>query len=439
VSSAQRLNDFQPVNDVQVDKAENAIRQLLGAEGVRRPRGREALAARIIAEPRNSDEVAAIVRQCEAGRTTLAPLGAARTLGEIRRAPAMLGVSLARLDRIVAYEPEDMTVIAEAGITLGALNLRLAEHRQRLPLDPANPGATTLGALVGASQAGPLRLCEGSPRDLLIGVRFVGHEGRAVHGGGRVVKNVAGYDLMKVMTGSFGTLGIITEAAFKLRPIPEGYTIGLAPFARAADAFEAALKLYDALPLVHVEILSPALAARLGHADAFLMLAGVAGSASELDYQRKHFGKHFGDQSGGLADAVFTDGAHAVETYEQLRDLEFAPAGVVAQLATAPAELYRCVEATGAEFRAHAACGVAQIFLGGEPDPVKARETVARWRVAAHAAHGHLRLLTAAPALRPHLDFFDQPPAGALKLMRRLKAAFDPAGVFNPGCFVGGL
>ena len=420
------------MTDAHFDKVENAIRGLLDVERVRRPRGREAPAARIIAEPRDSDEIAALVRQCESERTTLAPLGAARTLGEIRRAPAMIGVSLARIDRIVAYEPEDMTVIAEAGMTLGALNRRLAEHGQRLPLDPSNPGATTLGALIGAAQAGPLRLSEGTARDLLIGVRFVGHEGRLVHGGGRVVKNVAGYDLMKVMTGSFGTLGIITEVAFKLRPIPEGYTIGLAPFARASDAFGAALGLYGAMPLVHVEVLSPALAAQFGHPDVFLLMAAVAGSAGELEYQRRCFG--------GLGGAVFLDSVRAVETYEQLRDLEFAPAAIVAQLATAPAELARCLEGMGAEFRAHAASGVAQIFIGGEFDrPAQALETLARWRGAAHAARGHLRLLAAAPALRSELDFFDQPPPGALKLMRRLKAAFDPAGIFNPGCFVGGI
>lgn len=419
------------MSGAEADKVENAIRRLLGAERVRAPRGREAMAARLIAEPRDSEEIAAIVRQCEADKTTLAPLGAARTLGEIRRAPAALGISLARMDRIVAYEPEDMTVIAEAGLTLGALNAHLGAEGQRLPLDPPNPSATTLGALLGAAQAGPLRLSEGTPRDLLIGVRFVGHRGRAVHGGGRVVKNVAGYDLMKLMTGSFGTLGIITEAAFKLRPIPEGYTLGTAPFARAADAFGAALKLHDALPLVHAEVLSPALAARFGHPGAFLMLAAIAGSASELDYQRGHIA--------GLAGAGFADGARAIETYAQLRDLEYAPAAMAAQLATAPAELGRCVESCNAEFRAHAACGAAQIFVGGEPGPLQARETLARWRAAAHAARGHLRLLAAAPALRPHLDFFDQPAAGALKLMRRLKAAFDPTGIFNPGCFVGGL
>jgi glycolate oxidase FAD binding subunit len=419
------------VSDAQADKLENVIRGLFGAERVRRPRGREAMAARIIAEPCDSDEISALVRQCEASRVTLAPLGVARTLAEIRRAPVMLGVSLARMDRIVAYEPDDMTVIVEAGMTLGALNQHLAECGQRLPLDPANPGATTLGALIGASQAGPLRLSEGTPRDLLIGVRFVGHNGVAVHGGGRVVKNVAGYDLMKVMTGSFGTLGIVTEAAFKLRPIPEGYTIGAAPFARAADAFGAALALHDALPLVHAEVLSPVLAARFGYSGAFLLLAAIAGNASELEYQRGHFG--------ALERAVFIGGASAIETYERLRDLEFAPAAIAAQLATAPAELGRCIESLGAEFRAHAACGVAQIFVGGDPDVERARATLDRWRAAARAAHGHLRLLAAAPALRSHLEFFDQPPASALKLMRRLKDAFDPAGIFNPGCFVGGI
>jgi glycolate oxidase FAD binding subunit len=150
------------VSDADADKVENAIRRLLGAERMRAPRGREALAARIIIEPRDADEIAGLVRQCEADKITLAPLGAARTLGEIRPPPLMLGVSLACMDRIVSYEPDDMTVIAEAGMTLGALNARLGAQRQRLPLDPPNPGATTLGALLGAAQAGPLRLSEGT-------------------------------------------------------------------------------------------------------------------------------------------------------------------------------------------------------------------------------------------------------------------------------------
>jgi glycolate oxidase FAD binding subunit len=419
------------VNDVHADKLENNLARLIGANRVRRPRGREIGAARVIAEPLDADEIAEIVKHCESERIALAPLGGARTLGEIRRAPVGLGVSLARMDRVVSYEPEDMTVIAEAGLTLGAMNRRLGEHGQRLPLDPPGPDLTALGAMVGAAHCGPLRLSEGTPRDLLIGLRFIGHQGRHVHGGGRVVKNVAGYDLMKVMTGSFGTLGIITETAFKLRPIPQGYTIALAPFDRAAGALEAALKLNDALPLVHIEVLSPMLAARFDRAEGLLLIAAIAGNAAELDYQRSRLKS--------LDGVVFEEGARAQESYERLRDSGLVPGDVVAQVAAVPAELGRCLERTGAEFRAHAASGVAQIFSGSGMDPADARDVVARWRSAAHQARGHLRLLAAAPSLRPHLEFFDQPPAGALALMRRLKAAFDPAGIFNPGCFVGNL
>jgi glycolate oxidase FAD binding subunit len=417
---------------VEPSRIEEAMRGLLDANRVRVPRGQESLVAQTVVEPRDADEICEIVRRCEAGAITLAPMGAARTLAEVRRTPVALGVSLVQLNRIVGYEPEDMTLIVEPGITLGALNAHLAAHGQRLPLDPYNPDMTTIGALIGAARAGPLRLSEGTPRDLLIGVRFVGHGGRLVHGGGRVVKNVAGYDLMKVMTGSFGTLGVITEATFKVRPIPEGYTIVVASHARADDAFAAALKLHDALPLVHVEILSPGLAVHFGHPGAFLMLAGIAGNAPELAYQCGRIAELVGG-------AGFVGGADATDIYVRLRDVGLVKAALEAQLATPPAELSRCIGAIGAEFRAHAASGVAQILEGGAKTAVEARETLARWREAAHAARGHLQLLSAAPELRAHLDFFDEPPAGALKLMRRLKASFDPAGIFNPGCFVAGL
>jgi len=419
------------VDEIQADKLENDLARMLGVDHVRSPQGREAAAADIIAEPLDSDQVAEIVKHCEAGRITLAPLGAARILGEIRRAPVKLGVSLVRMDRVVSYEPEDMTVIAEAGLSLGALNRRLQEHGQRLPLDPRDPDITALGAAVGAAQSGPLRLSEGTPRDLLIGVRFIGHEGRHVHGGGRVVKNVAGYDLMKVMTGSFGTLGIITETAFKLRPIPEGYTLALAPFKRAADAFDAALRLNNELPLVHVEVLSPALAALFDRANECLLIAAVAGSAAELEYQRKRLSY--------LDGVAFEDGPRALERYHRLRDISLPSVDLLGQLATVPAELGGCVVSTGAEFAAHAASGIARLFFNAGIDAARAGELLARWRATARQARGHLRLLAAAPPLRPCLEYFDAPPAGALALMRRLKTAFDPAGIFNPGCFVGNL
>jgi len=413
----------------------NRLDSIVGGGRVRAPIGREARAAQAIVEPASVEEICEIVRMCEADRFTLAPVGDARSLAGIRRSPVALGISMARLARVVAYEPADMTVVAESGITVGALNSAMAAARQRLPVDPCDPAATTLGAMIAASHSGPLRLSEGTTRDLLIGVRFVGHGGNLIHGGGRVVKNVAGYDLMKLMGGSFGTLGIVTEATFKVRPIQPEYCIAVVPFALETEAFAAAYILNEALPLSNLDILSPALAARFSPTSDYLLLAGFSGSPLEVGYQAERIRDLL------RARGELLDGDAALNSYEVLRDIDFSSAPLSAQIAVPPARLARALEACGNDigFRAHAGSGVAQIVLNDDLSAVAAAKAVARWREAAHSARGTLRLLAAAPAIRDSLEFFDTPNDGALALMRRLKAAFDPAGIFNPGCFVGGI
>jgi glycolate oxidase FAD binding subunit len=411
------------------------LEAIVGAGCVRAPSETEARAADTIVEPVSVEEICEIVRMCEADRIALAPVGAARSLAGIRRSPVALGISIARLARIVAHEPHDMTVVAESGITVATLNAAMAASGQRLPVDPCNPAIITLGSLVCASHSGPLRLSEGTSRDLLIGVRFVGHGGALVHGGGRVVKNVAGYDLMKLMGGSFGTLGIVTEVTFKVRPVPSEYCLALIPYARADDAFAAARILNDALSLSNLDILSPALAAPFNSATEFLLLAGFCGSPLEIGYQAERIRDLIG------AGGDILDGDSALRSYEQLRDLDFYSIPLSAQIAVPPAFLARAIDTCGdgTEFRAHAGSGVAQIIPTETLTAEMAVKTVARWRGAAHSARGNLRLLAAAPALRQSLQYFDTPNDGALALMRRLKAAFDPAGIFNPGCFVGGI
>jgi FAD/FMN-containing dehydrogenase len=122
-----------------------------------------------------------------------------------------------------------------------------------------------------------------------------------------------------------------------------------------------------------------------------------------------------------------------------LRDLDFSAKHLAAQIATRPAGLQRALAACDVEFRAHAGSGVAQIFVEPSPTPLEAQKIVAKWREFAHADRGHLKMLSAAPAIRDELENFDRPNQGALKLMRQLKNTFDPAGIFNPGCFVGGI
>ena len=399
------------------------------------PTDTEARAADTIVEPASVEEICEIVRMCEADRIALAPIGAARSLGGIRRSPVALGISMARLARIVAYEPDDMTIVAESGITVGTLNAAMAGARQRLPVDPCSPGMTTLGSLIGAAHSGPLRLSEGTSRDLLIGVRFVGHGGNLVHGGGRVVKNVAGYDLMKLMGGAFGTLGIVTEATFKVRPIPSDYCLAVVPYARAADAFATACILNNSLPLSNLDILSPALANGFNSSNHFLLLAGFSGSPLEVGY----LAERIRDLVGVRGEILSADGA--LRRYELLRDIDFHSASLAAQIAIPPASLARVLETCGddIEFRAHAGSGVAQMILSGKHGAEASAKTVARWRDVARSARGNLRLIAAAPAIRNSLEFFDTPNGGALALMRRLKSAFDPAGIFNPGCFVGGI
>jgi glycolate oxidase FAD binding subunit len=410
-----------------------ALSAVVAADHVRLPDDREAGAARVIIEPASPQEIGEVVRKCENDGLTLAPMGTSRTLSQIRRQPADFGVSLVHLDRIVDYEPDDMTVVVEAGLTLGALNAHTSLQGQRLPFDPSSPELTTLGALVSAAKSGPLRLSEGGARDLLIGVRFVGHDGRLIHGGGRVVKNVAGYDLMKLMTGAFGTLGVITETTFKVRPLLENYSLAITSFEGTDDALVAARRAEEAANLSHLEVLSPALGYKFARPGRSVVLAGFGGSPTEAGYYRARVSNAL------RRNTQILSGADALGAYERLRDLDFASAAILAQLAVLPESLPRCLGACDAEFIAHPGTGLAQIYLARDRTNDEIRDAVGRWREIAHQAHGHLRVLQALSDVRASLELFDRPPEPAMRLMQRLKQAFDPKNIFNPGCFVGGL
>lgn len=416
------------MNDAAQMREAESVARSISADRIRPPTVSEKTVAHLIVEPHNAQEIAELVRACETDRVTLTPIGAARTLSQIRRTPVQLGISLRRMTRILAYEPEDMTVVAETGLTVGALNATLAARGQQLPVDPRNPEATTLGSLIGAAHAGPIRLSEGTVRDLLIGIQFVGHGGRLIRAGGRVVKNVAGYDLMKVMTGSFGTLGIVTEAVFKVRPVPENYTIAKAGFADLDAAFAAAKALHDKLPLIHLEVLSRGVSVMAGHGDRFVVLAGFAGIQSELNHQRDLIAQLLG----GSTEMLDSDGAH--DLYVALRDFDFGGSNIIARMAVLPAELARCLCESSADFIAHVGSGIAEMWT-----PPADANLIDRWRDIAHSARGHLRVLSAPSPIRSQIEFFDRPNPDALKLMQRLKSTFDPANIFNPGCFVGGL
>src|SRR5580704_9155339 len=152
-------------------------------------------------------------------------------------------VDLGKLNRVLEHTPEDMTVTVEAGITLAELQVQVGRHRQWLAIDPPHPEITTIGNVINANSSGPRRFGCGTIRDYLIGLTAVLADGTIIHSGGKVVKNVAGYDLMKLFVGGQETAGVVVEATFKLRPLPE-----VEQFVSATgDSLEAADKLVESV------------------------------------------------------------------------------------------------------------------------------------------------------------------------------------------------
>ncbi|MGH9936404.1 MAG: FAD-binding oxidoreductase, partial [Blastocatellia bacterium] len=176
---------------------------------------------RVVAFPRNIEELSEMMRLASDERWRVIPAGAGTWL-EMGNRPTRLDlvVSTTKMNRLLEYEPADLTATVEAGVPLGAFNQIAAEDRQFIPLDPFGDERSTIGGVVATASSGPMRCAYGAPRDWLIGCAVVHADGRVTRAGGKVVKNVAGYDLCKLYTGSFGTLAVIAEMSFKLRALP---------------------------------------------------------------------------------------------------------------------------------------------------------------------------------------------------------------------------
>ncbi|NOT58819.1 MAG: FAD-binding oxidoreductase, partial [Acidobacteria bacterium] len=201
------------------------LAEAFGADRVKQPHGNAFRLGeeetRVIAYPHNIEELSAMMKLAHEANWRVAPAGAGTWL-EMGNAIAQfhLIVSTAQMNRVLEYEPADLTCSVEAGVTLREFNLQAAEHNQFLPLDPFGDEKATIGATVATASYGPLRAGYGTPRDWLVGCRVVHADGTITTAGGKVVKNVAGYDLCKLYTGSFGTLVILAELYFKMRALP---------------------------------------------------------------------------------------------------------------------------------------------------------------------------------------------------------------------------
>jgi FAD/FMN-containing dehydrogenase len=270
------------------------------------------------------------------------------------RRETVTACDLAALNRVVEHAPEDMTVTVEAGMTLAGLQAVLAKGGQCLPIDPPHPERVTVGELISENLSGPRRYGYGTIRDSLIGLRVVLANGRLVHSGGKVVKNVAGYDLQKLFVGSRGTLGVIVEATFKLRPLPEAERIVQA----RCESCERANQLIEGVAESElVPVIFDWHNVGIKEAGRSVLCLGFAGSREEVDWQVKRAGELGIGEAGGLDE-----------------ELTFWSEGMGAhrKVSVLPSSVVETVKGLGAdEFVARAGNGV--IYYRGGKAPEKER------------------------------------------------------------------
>jgi glycolate oxidase FAD binding subunit len=419
----------------------------------------DGVAPSLVVHPGSQEEVAAVVVACGRAGAVVVPWGGGTSIG-IGNPPSRLDVVVCvdRLARIVEFDEANLNVSAEAGVRLTDLQAVLAGKQEFLPLDPPQADRVTVGGLVAANSSGPARLQYGTARDWVLGLRVVLPDGARIRCGGKVVKNVSGYDMNKLFIGSLGTLGVVTEATFKLLPLPAMRVTIVGLFReldRAATVVVRTLEsqlLPEALEVLDSPTLG-AVASELGLADpsGYGLAIAVAGSRETVDRQLRDFTRLFA-QSQAIATATLGE-AQGAAAWRTIGDVQArlgmtteervvvkiaVPIGKTLELLSSAERLGRRNGWRGA-VTAHAGSGIVRAgYLVDGATLESLRDGLRTLRSQAESAEGSLVVETAPAALKRSLDAWGKPPEAAA-VMRRLKLEFDPRGLVSPGRFLAGI
>lgn len=414
---------------------ESNLRAIFGADQIHNTSPADAICGvqpQLILEPATEQQLATALRIANEARLTVIPRGGGTKLSWGNPpSRAELIISTARLNKIVEHAWADLTVTVETGCSIQTLQKTLAQHGQRLALDPLWPEKATVGGILATNDSGALRLRFNSLRDLIIGVTIALPDGTLASSGGKVVKNVAGYDLSKLITGAFGTLGVITRAVFRLHPLPH-HSLSFSITAANPDVAQRILLSIQDSKLAHV-----ALQSRLSAEVCLSIDIVFEGTIAGIDAQAAQLRSLCPSAQIAEADPSVWNARQDLWSFSNPAETS------IAKISTLPADLAHTIElirgaADSAQVRWKSlmyGTGIGWLRLEDRPDDLHGALTALRANV--EKMGGSLVLLQ-----RPaNLQDFDAwgTPGDSLALMKSVKHQLDPRSTLNPGRFLGGI
>ncbi|HLG65582.1 MAG TPA: FAD-binding oxidoreductase [Ktedonosporobacter sp.] len=407
---------------------------------------------RLLVTPSTIDDLAHVVALADEYHLTVAVRGggSSTNLGGLPERIDVL-IETRKLTALLEHESPDLTCHVEAGITLADLQARLVTKGQRLALDPPNAQQATIGGLLASNVSGPKRLRYGTARDLVIGLRVVQANGEISRSGGRVVKNVAGYDLNKLYIGSLGTLGIIVEANFKLHPLPAAERTLLLTYTNASDAMQTVTAIRGSLLTpAALELIDAGAASDMTDffglnlpSNGYTLAVNFEGSLASIDRQlnearlmARKYNALMGEDLAGEEQERFW---RVVREHMQ-GTLTCKVAILVSQIAPYLQHVEQVCRRHKLETAivAHAGNGILYIELRPGDAGQRVVAAIAELRLYAQEAKGSLVVECCPADLKRRISVWGEPGAD-FPMMQRLKQQFDPKGTFVKGRFLGGL
>jgi glycolate oxidase FAD binding subunit len=382
--------------------------------------------------PTTTGELAELVTIAQRDRTPLQVVGNSSKLdwgGLVTGATRV--ITTRKLDRLIAHAVGDLTVTVEAGMTLQQLQTILATAGQFLPIDPAYPDRATIGGIIATADTGSLRHRYGGVRDLLLGISFVRADGKIAKAGGRVVKNVAGYDMMKLFTGAYGTLGILTEVTFRVYPLP--IASGTVILTGAVDRLKEAAKILLASTLtpIAIDVVSTAFSQRLEISNSPSLAVKFATVPESIAQQSAHLlniGKGLGLKGG------MWQGEQEQQLWHGIQIGVWGTESIGCKIGAKPTHAIETIEFLDRS-TSNQSQGVIHLASGIGACTLNDHRQITLLRSQCESAGGFLSLLQAPIEVKQEIDVWGY-RGNAIPLMQAIKSQFDPHNILNPGrCF----